>query len=260
MSGESKTHEHENCNIHGQGRINNHSHDHTHDHGHHHDHHHHHGSEAEMMGQDKFDSEEVALAWTTDPLVVFLNNSLHKAIFERFDQNFDPAATTVLDFGCGTGLLTKSLEGKVKQVVGVDVSKAMIKVYNQRGYDNAVGVCEDVVEPFPAQLEGRKFDFIISCYALHHVPDPSKRVQILATYLKPGGHLLFGELEPSKNSPREFFAQGELADWMKAAGLSNVQEAVVFQCKPEDLPESNISKKGEMFKSVILAEGKMIEK
>ena len=64
MSGESKTHEHENCNIHGQGRINNHSHDHTHDHGHHHDHHHHHGSEAEMMGQDKFDSEEVTLAWT----------------------------------------------------------------------------------------------------------------------------------------------------------------------------------------------------
>lgn len=40
--------------------------------------------------------------------------------------------TTVLDFGCGTGLVSLELAPHVGRVVGVDVSKEMVAVFNQR--------------------------------------------------------------------------------------------------------------------------------
>jgi ubiquinone/menaquinone biosynthesis C-methylase UbiE len=238
-----------------------HNHDHSHGHGHHHQahhhgHEHHHGEEGDkMMGQDKFDADEVAVAWTTDPLVVFLNEKLHDSILQKHESNFDHTSTTVLDFGCGTGLLTKTLAGKVNHVTGVDVSKAMIKVYNHHAHDHAVGLCEDLKEPYPAQLQGKQFDYIISCYALHHVEKPSEMVSLLATYLKPGGTLIFGEFEPTPNSPKGFFKPGELSEWMASAGLANSAEEPAFQCKPEELPESKFGGKGDMFTKVIIGEG-----
>ncbi len=54
----------------------------------------------------------------------------------------------VLDFGCGTGILSESLAPKVKQVIGVDMSPKMVDAYNAKaaakGISNMSAMCVDM--------------------------------------------------------------------------------------------------------------------
>lgn len=43
--------------------------------------------------------------------------------------------TRVLDYGCGSGLISQILAPYVKQVIGVDPSEAMVMEYNHKVYE-----------------------------------------------------------------------------------------------------------------------------
>ncbi|WP_419565645.1 class I SAM-dependent methyltransferase [Ruthenibacterium lactatiformans] len=67
---------------------------------------------------------------------------------------------------------------------------------------------------FPPALEGRTFDFIISTYAFHHVPDAGKPTFLLelSRRLSPGGECLIGDVA--------FETQAELDACHAAAGTA----------------------------------------
>ncbi|MEJ7553781.1 MAG: methyltransferase domain-containing protein [Aquificaceae bacterium] len=64
---------------------------------------------------------------------------------------------SLLDLGCGTGLLSEGLEG----VVGVDIAMGMARVYRERFQRAVLGDAHDL--PF----KDKSFDFVISNFALH---------------------------------------------------------------------------------------------
>jgi len=39
---------------------------------------------------------------------------------------------TILDFGCGTGLLAYNFDGMVQKIVGIDTSKKMVETFNEK--------------------------------------------------------------------------------------------------------------------------------
>jgi 2-polyprenyl-3-methyl-5-hydroxy-6-metoxy-1,4-benzoquinol methylase len=237
------------------------SHDHSHSHSHHpspisdghnhsHSHHHHHGhGDNSMMGQDEFDKQETAKTWVADPMIVFLNEKLAGVFFEKFQSLLNPKETSVLDFGCGVGHLTKSVSPQVASVTGVDVSQSMIDMYRKQDYSNSKAFCLNMTELHPHHLEGDQFDFIVSFYVLHHIEDPGKMVKVLSSYLKPGGKLVFGEFVPEE--PSHFFKPGQLTGWLKDADLENVSEDVALDLKPEEIPKSNISQGNDNMKQFI---------
>eukprot|EP00980_Cylindrotheca_fusiformis_P022973 scaffold9959_cov52-Cylindrotheca_fusiformis.AAC.1 len=132
-----------------------------HNHSHHHHHGHHGGGENDdnenptgMTTQDKFDKEETAKDWVTNPSVIFVNEQLANVFLKQFQSRLDPNKTTVLDFGCGIGHLTKLVGPHVKSVTGVDVSPAMIDKYQKQNYPNIKqAVCLNMTEFHPAHLE-----------------------------------------------------------------------------------------------------------
>eukprot|EP00980_Cylindrotheca_fusiformis_P007885 scaffold1678_cov80-Cylindrotheca_fusiformis.AAC.2 len=211
--------------------------DNHHSHSHHHHHGHHGDNENPMKSQDEFDKEETAKDWVTNPTVIFINEQLAKVFLERFQSQLDPQKTTLLDFGCGIGHLTKLVGPYVQSITGVDVSPAMIDMYQQQNYSNMKqAVCLNMTEFHPAHLNGDTFDFIVSFYVLHHVEHPEKMVQVLSSYLNPGGTLVFGEFVPL-TKPSHFFNPGQLTGWLKDAGLENVSEDVALDLKVEDIPK-----------------------
>ena len=119
----------------------------------------------------------------------------------------------VLDLGFGTGMLTARLYAAGHPVAGVDFSQNMLDAARTK-MPCAELYLYDFTRGLPPALEGRTFDFIISTYAFHHVPDAGKPAFLLelSRRLSPGGECLIGDVA--------FETQAELDACHAAAGTA----------------------------------------
>lgn len=101
----------------------------------------------------------------------------------------------VLDIGFGTGVLTSRLYAAGCRVAGVDFSEKMI-AHAKAKMPEALLVRCDFSKALPEEITRRRFDFIISTYAFHHLRDGAKPdfLRGLSTLLKPGGEILIGDV------------------------------------------------------------------
>ncbi|OGM48640.1 putative williams-beuren syndrome chromosome region [Aspergillus bombycis] len=128
----------------------------------------------------------------------------------------DPEAT-VLDAGCGTGLVAEALaKGSPWTIDGMDLSPAMLKVAEQTGvYRSLFKV--DLTQPI--DQPDQKYDIVTCCgtFTRGHVgPDPALREFI--RLLKPNGTIVATVLE-------EIWVSGGYkaeADKLEAEGLAKV--------------------------------------
>jgi 2-polyprenyl-6-hydroxyphenyl methylase / 3-demethylubiquinone-9 3-methyltransferase len=149
---------------------------------------------------------------------------------------------TVLDVGCGGGILSESMAEKGAKVIGIDLGEKALKVAQLHSLESGVTVdyqlvsVEELAEKQPASFDG------VTCLEmLEHVPDPSSVVRACAKLVKPGGHVFFSTLNRNPKSylfavvgaeyvlnmlPRgthdyeKFIKPSELASWARTAGLS----------------------------------------
>jgi SAM-dependent methyltransferase len=100
--------------------------------------------------------------------------------------------TTLVDLGCGTGLLAAAAAAEARRVVGVDVSPAMLEVARARSED------VDWVQAGFLTYEhvGDPPRLVYSRHALHHLPDFWKGVALarVQDLLAPGGVLVLHDL------------------------------------------------------------------
>ncbi|NJM69857.1 MAG: class I SAM-dependent methyltransferase [Scytonema sp. RU_4_4] len=96
----------------------------------------------------------------------------------------------ILDAGCGTGAGTEYLVhlNPHAQVVGIDLSAGAIAVARERCQrSGANGVEFHNVSIYDVDQIPGQFDYINCVGVLHHLPDPIKGIQALASKLAPGG-------------------------------------------------------------------------
>lgn len=91
----------------------------------------------------------------------------------------------VLDVGCGTGLFFRHVSSKVKGVVGVDVSKGLLRLANERarslGNVNVVQADADHL-PFKDDV----FDEVFTFTVLQNMPNPSETLKELRRIAREG--------------------------------------------------------------------------
>src|SRR5215218_1045809 len=94
---------------------------------------------------------------------------------------------TVLDVGCGTGLVTEALVALVPRgrVLALDASEEMVTLARRRLGDRADVWCQDVLD---LDLD-EPVDAIVSTATLHWVTDHDRLWTRLARALRPGGVL-----------------------------------------------------------------------
>jgi ubiquinone/menaquinone biosynthesis C-methylase UbiE len=97
--------------------------------------------------------------------------------------------TRALDFGCGAGRSSRFLRNLGFQVIGVDVSQAMLE--QARGRDPR-GDYRWIGEGGLAGLGAGSFDLVLAAFTFDNVPDPQKISALteLRRLLAPGGRLL----------------------------------------------------------------------
>jgi putative AdoMet-dependent methyltransferase len=101
----------------------------------------------------------------------------------------------ILDIGFGTGTLSSRLYADGCQITGLDFSEKMIRNARKK-MPKAELILWDFSQGLPEGLKNRKFDDIISTYALHHMADAKKAalLRMLWGLLEPGGQILVGDI------------------------------------------------------------------
>ncbi len=108
---------------------------------------------------------------------------------------------TVLDVGCGGGILAESMAAKGAVVTGLDMGEAPLKVAELHLLESGLEV--DYIRLPVEQLAKQKpasFDVVTCMEMLEHVPDPSSVIHACATLVKPGGHVFFSTLNRNPKS------------------------------------------------------------
>ena len=102
---------------------------------------------------------------------------------------------TVLDVGCGGGILTESMACAGAKVTGIDLSEKALSVARLHLFESGHSVdyrlisAEDLAAEMPAH-----FDVVTCMEMLEHVPDPASTIAACAHLVKPGGHVFFSTL------------------------------------------------------------------
>lgn len=162
---------------------------------------------------------------------------------EWIDELAGLRGKTVLDIGCGGGILAESMARRAGHVTGIDLAARPLGVARLHALEAGVGNLEYrevAAEALAAETPG-SFDVVTCMEMLEHVPDPSSVVRAASTLVKPGGWVFFSTLNRNPKSflfaivgaeyvlkllPRgtheyaKFIRPSELARWSREAGLA----------------------------------------
>lgn len=108
---------------------------------------------------------------------------------------------TVLDVGCGGGILAESMVQRGARVTGIDLSDAALKVAQLHSLESGVEpeYLQIAAEDF-ARERAHQFDVVTCMEMLEHVPDPASTVHACAALVKPGGHVFFSTINRNPKS------------------------------------------------------------
>lgn len=143
------------------------------------------------MNKNHFD--EAAATWDSEPRRI----ALMKAVGETILREARPTReTVVLDYGCGTGLVSLFLLPHVCSVTGADNSAGMLEVLRGKiaagGIDNMKVISLDLERD---RVPAERFDLIVSSMTMHHIADTDRVLGALHHMLLPGGTLCIADLD-----------------------------------------------------------------
>ncbi|QPG05902.1 bifunctional 2-polyprenyl-6-hydroxyphenol methylase/3-demethylubiquinol 3-O-methyltransferase UbiG [Salinimonas marina] len=155
--------------------------------------------------------------------------------FNRDAQAAQPlAGLSLLDIGCGGGLISEYMANAGAQVTGIDASATSIEVAKRHAQQSEVEV--DYQHKLSSQLtDQQQYDVVINAEVVEHVPDQPALIKDCTRLVKPEGMLILatlnrtwlsyivaivgaeyimGYLPKGTHSWRKFVKPGELDSWV----------------------------------------------
>jgi ubiquinone/menaquinone biosynthesis C-methylase UbiE len=135
----------------------------------------------------------------------------------------------VADVGTGTGFMAAGLARRVRRVIGIDASPAMLDQArrNLAGLDN---VELRVGDGLRLPLDDGTLDAIFANMYLHHIVEPPAAIAEMVRVLKPGGRLVITDADQHDHTWMRDemadvwlgFDRNQIRQWLTAAGLGDV--------------------------------------
>jgi 2-polyprenyl-6-hydroxyphenyl methylase/3-demethylubiquinone-9 3-methyltransferase len=151
------------------------------------------------------------------------------------------ADKTVIDIGCGGGILAESMTDRGANVTGIDMGEAPLSVAKLHGLESGISVdYQRATAEHMAEQHPEKFDVVTCMEMLEHVPDPASVIAACAKLVKPGGAVFFSTINRNPKAyllaiigaeyllhllPKgthdyaKFIRPSEMESWARHAGL-----------------------------------------
>ncbi len=152
----------------------------------------------DLMTEQRKDFDIEAAQWDANPGRVKLADDVADAINREAAPSRD---MDVLDYGCGTGLVTLRLQPNVRTITGADSSQGMLGVLQgkvrSRGLTNVQTWLVDFEKG--GRVEGA-YHLIVSSMTMHHVKDTGGLIRQWYDVLLPGGQVAAADLDTEDGS------------------------------------------------------------
>jgi 2-polyprenyl-6-hydroxyphenyl methylase / 3-demethylubiquinone-9 3-methyltransferase len=168
-------------------------------------------------------------------------HELNPVRLEWIEAQAPLAGSTVVDVGCGGGILSEAMAGRGARVLGIDLAGKALQVARLHALESGAAVEYRAVaaETLAAERPGA-FDVVTCMEMLEHVPDPAQTIAACAQLVRPGGRVFFSTINRNPKAfvlavlgaeyvlrllPRgtheyaKFIRPSELARGARAAGL-----------------------------------------
>ena len=120
---------------------------------------------------------------------------------DHIDRVAGLSGKSVLDVGCGGGILAESMAERGARVTGIDLGDRPLKVAQLHRLESGREVDYRLVSAEALARESpHAFDIVTCMEMLEHVPDPAATVRACAELLKPGGCAFFATLNRNPKS------------------------------------------------------------
>jgi len=168
-------------------------------------------------------------------------------------QHVDLNGKTIVDIGCGGGILTESMAMLGATVTGIDMADGPLQVAKLHKAESGAEVTyQQLTAEQLAESQAGEFDIVACLEMLEHVPEPSQVVLSCAELVKPGGHVFFSTINRNPKSfmfaivgaeyvlkllpagtheYRKFIRPSELEEWARHAGLE-LQDSIGMLYNP----------------------------
>ena len=145
--------------------------------------------------------EELASRWW-DPDSEFKPlHEINPLRLEYIDRRSSLKGKTVVDIGCGGGILAESMALKGANVLGIDMGKAPLSVASLHKLESGAELdYQQITAEELANKEPEKYDVVTCMEMLEHVPDPSSVIAACSKLVKPGGHVFFSTINRNPKS------------------------------------------------------------
>ena len=184
-----------------------------------------------MNTEIRKDFDKEAAQWDSNPGRVKLAHDVGAAIIKEIKLT---KSMDVIDFGCGTGLLTMKLQPFVKSITGVDNSPGMLAMLQSKVEAHQLANVRTQHVDFEKghRIDGH-YDLIVSSMVLHHIPESLAVFKEWFSLLRPNGQVCFADLDSEDGGfhgdntgvHHLGFDRAHLKKLLLEAGFSDVRDA-----------------------------------
>jgi len=135
--------------------------------------------------------------WSDDSFMALLRNAVNPPRFAYFQDILvqrcggSPAALSVLDVGCGGGLLAERFAAIGCAVTGIDRSLPTLDAARAHAQSTGLDIRYLQGDAQALPFDAAQFDVVCCCDVLEHVDDVDRVVGEIARVLRPGGLFYF---------------------------------------------------------------------
>ena len=193
-----------------------------------------------MKDQKKSIFDVKAATWEEDPFRVKLAYDISDTIIREIAPAKD---MNVLDYGCGSGLVTLKLQPFVKSITGMDSSEGMLAVLRSKvEKQHLKNVHIRFMDLEQCTEVNDMFHLIVSSMTLHHIKEPLRLFKQFYDFLLPGGLLGIADLDKEDGAFHKDntgvvhfgFERSQLKGFLEEAGFSSVRDVTAAKLTRAD--------------------------
>ncbi len=182
------------------------------------------------MNEEKRDFDSEAMTWDKEPGRVKLADDVAKTISEMISLSPD---MDVMDFGCGTGLLTLQIQPFVRSITGIDSSPGMLNVLDMKiKKQDITNVKTHLADITQGELPSGEYDLVVSSMTFHHIKDISLLLNAMAGVSRPSGQIAIIDLDPDDGKFHDTnegvfhfgFDRSNMKKLLEEAGYDSIRE------------------------------------
>ncbi len=170
------------------------------------------------------DWDGLAKSWESNPAT----QQFAQSVLEQLQQLTQLDGIKVLDFGCGTGLLSQLLSPIVKDIVALDASEEMIEELDKKELPNVEPVVDSLSRGLVAQHPAFRgqFDLVVASSVLAFVDDLDSALTISHSLLNHDGYFVHFDFVSA--APEDGLSIANSKNALIKAGFNDVKVKPVF--------------------------------